>query len=67
MLTIVPKWRVVVTRHDKGLCVVWVNAISVAEVMRKIADIQFEETGLHSPIEVNISLVPLSQTGVSHT
>lgn len=68
MLTIVPKWCVSVRKSNGVLVLVWVHALTMSEVLRKIADIQFDENGLQSPSEMNISLVPPpTQTTASFT
>lgn len=56
MLHIVQRWKVHLTWRDRQLDI-WVNEDHLSNVFRKLADLQFSETGLDQPIRIQIEFV----------
>lgn len=54
MLQVLPRWKVVVKMADGSERVFWVNDNFMANVLRKVADIQFTENGLSQPTAISV-------------
>lgn len=58
MIQVLPKWRVrVMLRNGADERVFWISDTSLANVMRKVSEIQFSEKGLDEPVSVCVTLV----------
>jgi hypothetical protein len=56
MLHVVPKWKVSVTLRDGAEHTIWIHENVAANVLRKVADIQFAQNGLNDPVKVLLSV-----------
>lgn len=56
MMQVIPKWRVVVWVNGKEQKI-WVNETHLSNVLRKIADMHFTETGLPQPSRITVDEV----------
>lgn len=65
MMQVVPKWQVTVTKSDGSLTLFWMHDNFLANVVRKVADMQFEN-GIAQPKRIVIEPAPvIEQIGVT--
>lgn len=56
MMQVIQKWRVEVT-FSHQVFVLWVSENHLANVLRKLADLEFSENSLEQPTQIQIALV----------
>lgn len=56
MLQVVQRWKVEVMFESQPKIVLWINENHPANVLRKLADLQFNESGLVQPTSIQITL-----------
>lgn len=57
MMHVLPRWKVTVTFADRSV-VFWIHDNFLSNVLRKVADLQFSETGLDSELGIGICQSP---------
>lgn len=62
MLMVLPRWKASVYFEDGESVTVWMDDNFLSSVLRKVADLQFSESGLRQPTWVRIDIVRASNS-----
>lgn len=58
MMTVIPKWRVLVTMPNGKQAEFWISDNYIGNVLRQVAAMHFSADGLHEPTSIHVGSDP---------